>query len=212
MKIKTQLTFSFFCILMILVPIVNARSASIWYAVDNLDDVMYFDNGVYQSTDAYHDAVDIDRIALEGSNLVFHTVGTPVYSTEYEYVLYVYWYDWPFKIILTNVTSMWFGDGQNYVSTELYFDSVPTTADITDGITIVGNSLVCPIPLFASIQNTTADMFYCSAIYHINKAESDSYFDNLSSTVTLMSPGFVFFITIFSIVFIATIYLIRKKK
>ncbi|NHJ49548.1 MAG: hypothetical protein FK733_17290 [Asgard group archaeon] len=213
MKIKSQPAIILLCIIFILLPIANTNSASTWHFTDTVDDVEFFADDIKLSTGDYRNEIDVERVELNGNYIVIFTQSQPIDDQSHYYEVFVFWHDYPFKVLELNYTKVEFGEGTNHVYTQLYISSVEITDDNYDDIYIEGKAIWCPIPLFNHIDNTTAEQIEGDAYYYVNKAEGDYYYDQIRlGTITLGSPGFTFSITMISIVSIAVIYLVRKKR
>jgi hypothetical protein len=197
----------------ILFPIANVHSASTWYSTDSVDDVEFYDNDIKQSTGDYYNEIDVEKVELNDDYIVIHTQKQPIDDQDHFYELYVYWHDYPFKLIELNYTHVEFGEGKNHVYTQLYISSVEINEEFFGQIYIDGKAIWCPIPHFNHIDNITAEHIEGGAYYYINKAEGDYYFDEIIlETITMGSPGYTFASTLFSVIFIAIFYLLRKKR
>ncbi len=179
MKTFKKITMGLVLLSFLIIPITNVNAAILWHANDLENDVMYFDNGIYQYTGDYIDEIDIVSIVLDGSSLLINLQGIPSGDYDHHYVVYIYWAGYPFKVILVNSTHIEFGHGYNVVNTYIYYSGGGDAhADIYDGIDVIGNSVRCPIASFSNLDNTTADMIYCAATYWENLSANSLYFDN----------------------------------
>ncbi|MHA1441965.1 MAG: hypothetical protein ACTSPK_08905 [Candidatus Heimdallarchaeota archaeon] len=216
MKIFKKITMGLVLLSFLMIPITNVNAAILWHTNDHENDVMYFDNGIYQYTGDYIDEIDISSVMLDGSSFFINLQGIPSGDFDHHYVAYINWAGYPFlKLIQYNYTTIEFGHGNNIVNTYIYYSGGGDAHEtIIDGIDIVENSVRCPIASFSNLDNTTADTIYCAATYWENEPINSLYFDNLSGTATLDSflfPGFTLIIPVISIIFVIAICNIHKK-
>jgi len=152
MKNKMPLIVGFLILNITLLSVGNVVGNVVWVYWDTVDDVVFYDNSVPQYDGDYHDEIDIIRVDLNGSNIVFQFQTTPIDDVDHIYYLDVYWT----QTAGFNATSGRFGMGNNEMATYLHNSVGQEVASsvVQDSIIIAGYHILMPIPIFAQIPGT----------------------------------------------------------
>jgi len=157
MKSKIHLIAGFLILNLTLLSLGNVAGSVVWIYWTEADDVVFYINSIPQYEGDYHDEIDIIRVDLNGSNIVFQTQATPVNDTDHIYYLDIYWN----QTGGFNSTSGIVGMGNNEMATYLKNSVSQDVASsvVQDSIIVGGYSFIMPIPIFAQIPGTD-DPYY----------------------------------------------------
>ena len=210
MKIrKNSLLLSLVLASILLLPISRVNALPI--VKDATDDVRHYTGATILSTGDYQDEIDFESMELVGTDLIVTFQDVPQYDDDHRYYAIIIWDEASW---IDNFTSAILGKGDNSVSTYLA-DETPTiivAVDVPDSISVVGNTLLIPIPEHALISNLNNPLNF-SAYARADSGATEYYYDEMEGVPsTNVLPGYTIFAVLSSLTILTFVTLKRKKK